>query len=517
MLEYKNNELFFNKKSILEIDSIISSKKFKTYSLVFSSLISFNFLFKWIGRFLLFFVTNKITFLIPLLFNKINKLITFVFDSIYKIKFFQKFGYKKYLIHKFSKNEIGNSYYLYSEERIVENFKSLQYSLLHKIEPMGFDAKICFSVKSCSNLQILRILKNHNSGADVVSGGELIRALSAGISTKNIVFAGVGKTKSEIIFAIKQGILQINVESFEEIYDIQSICEDLKTNANICLRLNPDVDAKTHGNITTGKKDNKFGVDIDIAYQKLDEILKKCKNLNLVGFSTHIGSQIVEQKPLEDVFCKLADFFCFFSKLGYNLQTIDFGGGLGIMYDSEVVLPLENYTSAIASACQKIRSDINISKMPLVILEPGRFIVANAGVLVTKVVRFKQTETKNFVIVNAAMNDLIRPALYGGYHKMYPSKIYSFKDDKCTNSVKVDIVGPICESSCCFSKDQIYNTSFKSGDLVVFANSGAYGFSMSSRYNTRPLLGEYLLKKDGSILQITKPESYYDILSKELF
>ena len=479
MIEYKNDKLYFDSKSVEDIVKKIQKDDFKSTA--------FNNMF-------VRYVKQSISSLFRIL-SKIDKI---------------KFS-KAVIISDFILNKRTTPFYIYSQNQIEKNFQTLDTILKDKLTNFC-DYIICFSVKSCSNINILKILEKQGSGADVVSGGELFRAMKAKINNKKIVFAGVGKTKEELIFAIKHNILQINVESFEELFEINEISNNLNLITNVCVRINPDIDAKTHSNITTGKKDNKFGISFEESKQKLDSLLKSYKNINLIGISMHIGSQITDKKPLQDVFDKMSEAFCYFYNLGYKLQTIDFGGGLGISYNEEFVLSSQEYIDAIYLACKKIKETIpNIVKMPTVIIEPGRFISGNSGVLVSKVVRLKKTDTKNFLIVDAAMNDLIRPALYGGYHKLYPEKINTQQ-----NLIEVDIVGPICESSCFFAKAKTYNANFNNNDIVMFANAGAYCYSMSSRYNTRPMLAEYLITKTGAIKQINKSEEYYNIIVQEI-
>jgi len=499
MLKYndKNNgqELHFDGVSVEKIAQNIEAGRYK---------ILLNFSITSIARAILYLLTTKFIFLLPI--------ISKVFANYIK-KLPKRFFVLKYL----HKNNWKTPFYLYSERAFVENYNALKRHLSEAVG--GGENLVCFSVKSCSNINVLRVLKNQGSGADVVSGGELLRALKAGICPQKIVFAGVGKTSTEIEFALKCGILQLNAESFEEIAEINQIAAKLALHANVCLRLNPDIDAKTNSKITTGKKDNKFGICIEQAKANLVDVLKTCENINFVGVSTHIGSQITEQKPLEEVFCKLAEAFCHFVKLGYPLKTIDFGGGLGIKYkDGDIILSPQSYAGAIATAMQYIKQNAGISQLPLIIIEPGRFISANAGILVGKITRVKKTQTKNFIITEPAMNDLIRPALYEGYHKMLLVKTNlqtNLQDG--ANLQNFDVVGPICESSCCFAKNEQYSAAdVACGELIAFTNVGAYGFSMASHYNTRPLIAEYLLKTNGGLVQIRACDKYHAILSPEL-
>ncbi len=390
--------------------------------------------------------------------------------------------------------------YIYSQEILEGHYLALDALLSSYFKKHEY--LICFSIKSCSNINIAKLLKNLGSGADVVSGGEILRAKEAGINPNNIVFAGVGKTRAEIELAIETNILQLNAESFEELEFINEIANQKNKIARVCVRMNPDIDAKTHKHITTGKKDNKFGIAYSEIIDGLDVRLKKFTNLQLNGFSTHIGSQITEIEPLEDVFTKLVNLHNHFVDLGYNLSTIDFGGGLGVKYQDEFVLPPEEYASVIFKASEKLKSKVKV------IIEPGRFIAARAGILLSKVLYVKKAGGKLFAILDAGMNDLIRPALYEAKHSIFNLK-------NSNHQHKYDIVGPVCESACAFAKN-LELPEVKQGDTLLISNAGAYGSVMSSRYNTRPLIGEYLITKDQKLITIRRPETYNQIFENEL-
>lgn len=402
-----------------------------------------------------------------------------------------------------SNPSITSPCYIYSQHLLEGHYLELD-NLFRSYFKSDDAYTICFSIKCCSNINIVRLLGGLGSGADVVSGGEILRAKAAGIDMQKVVFAGVGKSRAEIELAIKSDILQINAESFEELEFINLVAGELGARARVCLRMNPDIDAKTHSHITTGKKDNKFGIAYEQIITELPSALKKFNNLDLNGFSTHIGSQITEIAPLEEVFFKLANLSNHFTDLGYSIKTIDFGGGLGVQYGSEFVLPAADYASVIFKAFKMLKSK------PKLIIEPGRFIAARAGILLAKVLYVKQSSGKKFVVLDAGMNDLIRPALYDAKHL-----IFNLNNTAGSSGQEVyDVVGPVCESTCCFAKG-VRLAKVQQGDVLAITNSGAYGSVMASRYNTRPLLGEYLIDKSLNIKTIRKPETYEQIFANE--
>ena len=366
--------------------------------------------------------------------------------------------------------------YCYSLEKIKNNILNLKKNF-KKINPL-----ICYAVKANSNLNILKELKNCNLGADVVSVGELMKALKSGINPKKIVFSGVGKTFSELEYAINKNILLINTESKSEILEIEKIAKKKKKIVNIGIRLNPNTDAKTLKQISTGKKENKFGVNMKI-FLRLVKDLKKSKYINLNCLSVHIGSQILDTKPYENML-KVVDKAI--KKSNYKFDYIDLGGGMGIDYaHNNSKLNLKKYSILIEKFIKKNNCKI--------IFEPGRSIVGNSGILITKIIYIKEGYKKDFVILDAAMNDLIRPALYGAHHKIMPYKMIK------KNTKNYEFVGPICESTDKFGSIKKFQ-KLNEKDFLVICDVGAYGTSLSSNYNLRPKPIEILIK--GSKVQV---------------
>jgi diaminopimelate decarboxylase len=388
--------------------------------------------------------------------------------------------------------EVGTPFYLYSHRTLVEHYRKLDKAL------ESIDHLICFSMKSNASLAVCRSLVNEGSGADIVSGGELYKAIKAGFKPQNIVFAGVGKTEAEIEYALNSEILMFNVESMSEAMAIDRVAGRLNKKARIALRVNPDVDAGTHKHITTGKKENKFGLAIDKALDYFTEAAKM-PNLDVIGVQAHIGSQIISTTPYVESINRLAKLISDLDEAGIKIQTLNIGGGLGIIYNEENPSTAQQFADAILPLVKPTGRRL--------IIEPGRFIVGNAGILVTKVVYIKPIETKTFVIVDAGMNDLIRPALYESYHSIRPVKIES------TDEFVVDIVGPICESTDCFAKERSIPI-VKEGDLLSIFSAGAYGFVMSSNYNARPRTAE-VMAIDDKYFTTRKRETYDDLINGE--
>ena len=374
----------------------------------------------------------------------------------------------KYVL-KIAKNN-QTPFYLYSAKAIKDNFEQFC-RVFKKINPL-----ICFSVKSNSNPKILRILKGLGAGADVVSGGELLKVLNAGISPKKIVFSGVGKSTSELKMAIKRKILLINAESYSEIALINKLSKSSKRKTSIGLRLNPDIDAKTLGKISTGRAEDKFG----LSRKKLLEVcknLKEFKHIELNSLSVHIGSQILTDVPFKRTLKVIEEII---NKTKTHFKFIDLGGGFGISYSSrEKRIKLNNYSNLVDKFKKKYKCKI--------IFEPGRAIIGNTGILVSKIQYIKNSSSKSFIIIDAGMNDFMRPALYGAYHSIVPlikSKGQSMKN--------LEFVGPICETSCKFSSYKKYY-KIKEEDYVAILDVGAYGSVLSSNYNTKPLPAEILI------------------------
>lgn len=387
----------------------------------------------------------------------------------------------------------GTPVYIYSYNTLLRHFKAYE---------KAFDDiphVICFALKANSNSAVIRLLANHGCGADVVSGGELFRALKSGVSPQKIVYAGVGKTEEEIICALKNKILMFNVESDDELLEIDRIAGKMKIKAPIALRINPDIDPKTHPYISTGLKKHKFGIPIEKALECY-ELANNLKNISIVGVHKHIGSQITEITPFVDALKRILILIDSLIKQGISIKYLDIGGGLGITYkDEKPPLP-----SHLAKNILPLLSRRNLT----LVIEPGRSIVGNAGILVTKVLYLKKIENKEFVIVNAGMNDLIRPSIYGAYHNIQPV-IENRRDE-----VTVDIVGPICESGDFLAKDRQISRVEK-GEYLAVMSAGAYGYAMSSNYNSRPRPAEVLVK-DNEYAVIRQRETYKDLIRGEV-
>ena len=388
--------------------------------------------------------------------------------------------------------DVGTPVYIYSAKTIRRHYKVFEKSF------SNIDHLICYSVKANSNIAIISLLKQLGSGADIVSAGELKRVLKAGIDPKKIVFSGVGKTPEEIEFALLADILMFNVESLEELETLGEIAKKLEKRAPFALRINPDIDPQTHPYIATGIKRSKFGIPEEFVI----EAYKKAKEnpyLYPIGIDAHIGSQITSISPFVSALSRLKKIWEELINLGFELKYLDIGGGLGIVYENEEPPLPQEYADAIIKEGKDLKATI--------ILEPGRVIVGNAGILVTKVLYTKENILKKFVIVDAAMNDLIRPAFYQAYHKIIPV------EEKYEEFEVVDVVGPICESSDFFAKERKL-PKVKKGDFLAIMSAGAYGFVMSSNYNSRPRPPEVLVDEDKYYI-IRKRETIEDLLAFE--
>lgn len=410
----------------------------------------------------------------------------------------------------------GTPVYVYSSKALLSPLRQLQDGL------KDLDHTICFAVKSNSNIAVLKLLADSGAGMDLVSGGELYRAGLAGVRGDQIVFSGVGKTPGEIVAALEYrgtGIYSFNVESLSELEMINAVSRELKKTAPIALRFNPDVDAKTHPYISTGLKKNKFGLN----RAEILKIAKQIKNspdhysgLALRGISIHIGSQLLSLSPLADAFkrvCTLVDELD--TILPSPLQFIDLGGGIGITYKNEKTPPLDTYCELILKTFGKMFGPTGSSKhKKRLLLEPGRSIAGNAGVLLTETLHRKVRSTKDFLIVDAAMNDLLRPSLYGSYHEIVP--VEKAKTASKGKTKTTDVVGPVCETGDCFASDRKMSTRLGQGDLLAILSTGAYGFTMSGNYNSRPRPAEVLLI-DGQAHIIRPRESYEDLTRGECF
>jgi len=388
--------------------------------------------------------------------------------------------------------KVPTPFYLYSYKTFIDHYKKLE-TAFRPVKPL-----ICFSVKSNSNIAVLRALVRNGAGLDIVSGGELYRARLAGVRPDKVVYAGVGKRRDEIEDAIRFGILLFNVESEAELDEIQMAAHRLGKKVNVAIRINPDVVANTHAHIVTGKGDTKFGLDFRTV-KKIFNSRKKYPDLNIRGMHIHIGSQIVDGAPFVAAIKKVLQF------LGKNRIKIDYfniGGGLGITYS------IENPQTAKVFA-QNVLPMLKKSGFKI-ILEPGRFVSGNSGILVTKVLYTKTTPKNKFMIVDSGMSDLIRPSLYTAYHKIVPVKV---PYDSSETSEKVDVVGPICESGDFLGKDRLLPGMHK-GDLLAVMGAGAYGFTMSSNYNSRPRAAEVMAIK-GKAYIVRAAETYKDLVKGE--
>ncbi|MFO7645059.1 MAG: diaminopimelate decarboxylase [Desulfosarcina sp.] len=387
----------------------------------------------------------------------------------------------------------GTPLYVYSTRTLTRHYRAFDSAM------QGLDHLTCFSVKANGNVGLLRLMGRLGAGVDIVSGGELHRALKAGIDPRKIVFSGVGKQEHEIRQALATDILMFNVESAQEMEKIGRIAAEMSREARISIRINPDVDPKTHPYISTGLKKNKFGLDI-LEAAGLYLLAKETPFLEPVGIDCHIGSQLTQIGPFAEALGKLLDFVDQLRQSGVTIRYFDLGGGLGITYnDEEPPLP-EELGRFIAKS---------LAGKPLtVILEPGRAIAGNAGILVTRVLYTKRTAVKKFVIVDAAMNDLVRPSFYGAYHRI------GEVSPQARQLEVVDVVGPICESADFLAQDRALPV-LKPGELVAVFSAGAYGFTMSSQYNSRPRAAEVMVDGDQTAL-IRRRETYDDLIALEV-
>lgn len=388
----------------------------------------------------------------------------------------------------------GTPTYIYCADTLVANYKRYEQALA--ILP---NASVFFAVKSNDNLAVLKLLANAGAGADVVSHGEYVRATTAGIPPHKIVYSGVGKTIHAITHALKTGVHQINVESIPELHLINDIAGELGVVANIAIRVNPDVDSQTHAKISTGGKEDKFGIDITLApdvYQTAYDL----PHINAVSVAVHIGSQLTQIAPYATAYKRVRDLVQTLNQQGIALQRVDLGGGVGIAYHGdETLIDLNEYAQMVADTFGDLGVDIMV--------EPGRSISANAGVLLSAVEYIKHGQAKTFVIMDSAMNDLMRPTLYDGYHHMIPVQ-------QRDNTQTADIVGPVCETGDTFAKN-VLTPDYKRGDLAVFLNAGAYGSVMANTYNTRPLVAEILIQ-NGTATEIRKRQTLDELMGRDM-
>ena len=398
----------------------------------------------------------------------------------------------------------GTPTYVYSARTIADNYRRLTGSL------SGLDLRVCYAMKANSNLAVLRHFANLGAAFDLVSGGELRRVLAAGGSVRESVFAGVGKSEADIRLALESGVFSLHVESEPELARIDYVAGKLGVRAPIAIRVNPDVDAKTHAKITTGKSENKFGIPLKAAAAAY-EAAARYKHIEIRGVQMHIGSQLTTIAPFREAVEKVIPFVEQLKKL-YGISYFSVGGGIGIVYQDALASGVPAWWDAKPEGERPLTPEAyGTALTPLlaplglkILLEPGRFLVGNAGVLLSRVEYLKRGAGKNFLILDAAMNDLIRPAMYEAYHELVP-----LRRDTSRPALTADIVGPVCESGDCFAKDRTLQ-QVGEGELVAFMSAGAYGYTMASRYNTRPMPAEVLV--DGSRFELVNARENFDAL-----
>ena len=392
---------------------------------------------------------------------------------------------------------VGTPFYVYSQATLTRHFRVFDEAL------SGLKHLICYAMKANSNIAILKILGDLGAGMDVVSGGEYLRAKAAGVPGNRIVFSGVGKTREEMALAIKNGIRQFNVESETELKVLNEVALSLCAIAPITLRVNPDVDAKTHAKIATGKSENKFGIPIAKS-QEVYALAASMEGIEVVGIDVHIGSQLTDLEPFRLAYEKVAELTKTLRQDGHNIRRLDLGGGLGIPYENSNQSPPtpEDYAKVIHETVGNLDCEIEI--------EPGRLLAGNAGLMISSVIYNKSGEGRDFMIVDAAMNDLIRPAMYEAYHEIIPV----LESNAQSKTSDYDVVGPVCETGDTFAKKRTL-TSVADGEMVAFRSAGAYGAVMASEYNTRPLIPEVLVHEDKFSI-IRKRPSVESIIKRDL-
>lgn len=384
---------------------------------------------------------------------------------------------------------VGTPFYCYSKKQLIDNYNQFTDGFAAaKIE----DYRICYAIKANCNLHLVKILTSLGAAIDAVSLGEIFFAIKAGCDPKKIIFAGVGKTQQEIKDALEIGVEEFSVESIPEMFTLNQVAGLLGKKAKFSLRVNPDVDAKTHDKISTGRKGDKFGVDIDLA-EEIYATASKLPNIEVHGISVHIGSQITNIDPFRAAFIRLRELCIKLRKNGHKISSLDFGGGIGILYKSENTLLIQDYIGLI----KEVTHDLGVK----IVIAPGRAVVGNAGLMVSKVVFVKRTLLKNFLIIDAAMNDLMRPGLYDSYHEILQVR------KKYGSLENYDLAGPICESTDILAKNRYLITPCPE-DLIVFCSAGAYGSSMSNQYNCRPLIPEILV--DGSNFTVIRKRPNFE-------
>ncbi|MGB0750159.1 MAG: diaminopimelate decarboxylase [Magnetospiraceae bacterium] len=385
---------------------------------------------------------------------------------------------------------VGTPFYCYSSATLIRHLSVFREAL------EGLDTTICFALKANPNIAVVSTLAAEGAGADVVSGGELRRALASGVPGNKIVFSGVGKSAAEIRLALESGVMQINVESEPELAVVSEVAQSMGLRAPVALRVNPDVDARTHAKISTGKAENKFGIE----WTRAQEVYTRMANMPGVqarGLAVHIGSQLTDKTPFQDAFKRLKGLADNLRADGHGVDVLDLGGGLGVPYDASATVSPKEYGAAVA--------EIFAGSGYHLVFEPGRVIAGNAGILVSRVAYVKEGATRSFLIVDAAMNDLARPAMYDAYHEIVPILEPAAK----APLLPMDVVGPICETGDTFCRQRDL-PPLASGDLIAFRTAGAYGAGMASTYNTRPLVPEVLVKGHG--YAVVRPRMDVDAL-----
>ena len=392
--------------------------------------------------------------------------------------------------------QVGTPFYCYSAGALRAGWQEFADGI------KGMNASVCYAMKANSNLAVIRLLGELGAGADIVSVGEMKRALAAGIAPERIIYSGVGKKPSELMAALQAGVGQINVESSAELETLNAVAGQLGVKAAIAIRVNPDVDARTHAKITTGRKENKFGIDIDLARDAF-ALAGRLPNLDVVGVAMHIGSQLTSVDPYRDAIVRVRELVGQLRQDGHSIERFDIGGGLGIVYADEKPPSIADFMAMVKRETEGLGCELTF--------EPGRRLVGEAGVLVSEVILVKPGVSKTFVIVDAAMNDLIRPTLYEAWHDIVPLR--QPRPDAAT--IRCDIVGPVCESGDFLAQNRDL-APLSAGDLIMVRSAGAYGAVMASSYNSRPLAPEVMV--DGTRFAVTRPRpTVEEMISTERF
>ena len=407
------------------------------------------------------------------------------------------FAYKNGVLHAEDVNlqalaeEVGTPFYCYSTATLERHFRVMDGAF------KDTDHLLCYAMKANSNQAVIKTMAALGAGMDVVSEGELRRALAAGVPARKIVFSGVGKTAKEMAYALREGIACFNVESEPELELLSTVAQRVGQRASVSIRVNPDVDAKTHAKISTGKADNKFG----ITYLRASEVYARAAalpNIDVTGVDMHIGSQITELAPFEQAFKLMGELVVRLKSEGHNIRHLDLGGGLGVPYRGDNDIP--PHPDEYAAMVKRTLGHLGLKYM----MEPGRMIVGNAGIMVSRVIYVKENEGKTFVVQDAAMNDLIRPTLYDAYHE-----ILAVEESRNETTLEADVVGPVCETGDYFAKSRRL-PKLQQGDLIAIMTAGAYGAVQSGTYNTRPLIPEVLVKDDQ--FAVVRPRQTYEEL-----